>query len=497
MKTIRSIKSLTAVMVSAFMILNVGSLDSFANAGNDTGLDASGGGTYTVDSIEVSSDSRAIGVSAGNGSTVVIGENGDGGITVTDSSDTFTVGLGFFGDSDVSLENGDITVESNGFAVGVYVEADDYDNITLDVKNGDIVVTGDPSTGIAVDLGSGNDGSSLSFFVNGDVTAYTGIYFKESSEDGDGVRTNTIAVTGNVTATEIGLDLALRDDNDEVVNDIFVGGTLSGDEKAVDISTDGKKKMPTLTTWALESSSGQLVDYTIYDVNHTSGIKETEKAKQFLENVNYIVKTNGCTVDTNGLTKKIVNGTAYYSAKAGQNVNFKVEAKDGEELEGIYYTDGEEASLRSLSSLKKNTEGFYVIEMLDGGRMKLAGKWKVLIKPESPKSDKVVTDTFVIDTFVKENQKEIDLIKTFKDGDTISINAGSYTGIWNEVLLELLNKNDISVVITYNDGTKDRTIILDIEKIKKALANNPELKELISKTPILQFSWLLEILELV
>ena len=245
MKTIRSIKSLTAVLVSAFMILNVGSLDSFANAGNDTGLDARGGGTYTVDSIEVSSDSGAIGVLAGNGATVVIGENGDGGITVTDSSDTFTVGLGFFGDSDVSLENGDITVESNGFAAGVYVEADDYDNITLDVKNGDIVVTGDPSTGIAVDLGSGNDGSSLSFFVNGDVTAYTGIYFKETSEDGDGVRTNTIAVTGNVTATEIGLDLALRDDNDEVVNDIFVGGTLSGDEKAVDISTDGKKKMPT------------------------------------------------------------------------------------------------------------------------------------------------------------------------------------------------------------------------------------------------------------
>lgn len=497
MKRVKRIKSLTSVMLAALVFFYVGSLDSFAYVNRDCGLAAMDSDTYTADSIDVSSDVEAVGVAATGDATVVIGENGDGGITVTSSTGDAAVGVNVYGTANVSLENGNIAVDSDGFAVGIFTESDELGNITVSVKNGDIIGVGDNATGIAVQSGSGDEGGSTSIFVNGNVTAADGIHLKANSQAGDGVMTNSIAVTGNVTATKIGLDLILRGNNDEAVNDIFVGGTLSGGEKAIDITAEGNKAMSVLTAWAIESTGGQLVDYAVVDNNNKSGIKDPEIAKQFLANVNYIVKTNDCTVDTSGLTKKIVNGTAYYSAKAGQNVNFKVEAKDGEELEGIYYTDGEEASLRSLSSLKKNTEGFYVIEMLDGGKMKLAGKWKVLIKPESPKSDKVVTDTFVIDTFVKENQKEIDLIKTFKDGDTISINAGSYTGIWNEVLLELLNKNDISVVITYNDGTKDRTIILDIEKIKKALANNPELKELISKTPILQFSWLLEILELV
>ena len=396
--------------------------DSNVNVTGDVTASSTGGGeesgtygvkvyTYLGDTVTVAAGNVSAS-STGSGSSYTYGLYADSDnendviiitakdVSATASSDNGSAkayGIrGYHGEGGSVFIAADNVTASASTAVGVDAYADG--GLFVVVAAGDVTATGD-------DNGNGSYGIQANALYGG-MAGVAVIGDEESGKKGDVTATGEGSIGVSVNAGEheelcwqtmdTGDDTPVEEEEEPLSADVFVNGTISGEERAIEFYgtyDNGKFNLGNVlvTAWAAMTggktdSVAQIVDSraeeekVIITDNEKDDSVVSEAAREALKNaVQYIVKVSDDwkeKLNTTTERDEYVRGEdeAYVVAHEEDDVTLNFALADGEELEGVYYNADEEDSLIKADELKKDDKGNYLVTMLRGGAMLLGLK---------------------------------------------------------------------------------------------------------------------------
>ncbi len=317
-------------------------------------------------------------INADNGAEVTVSVQDDvtttygNRLTADDAKVTFSVGesinaggyaLDTFasGDGELNVTIGkDILVNDSGNeeeTSGIYANSMENGSTKIEVKGGVSVVdeSGEtPAYGIFAE----NIGGDIKITVGDDVTADgefsfgalivngSDSNFSETGNDNETDVKTVVEIMGDLTGTSTGL---YADGTESTQAEVFVEGTITGDDAGVEISDDVTPENLDLKVWKIALKSGKAV---------TGGTN----AEEVENHINYLVryesddlKNRLVVVDENGALLPSVHGYQY--AKDGAKIYFRADAGD---IPALY---------NGSNALTKEADGRFSLIVPTGGGM--------------------------------------------------------------------------------------------------------------------------------